>query len=131
MIDDRFQEHPELMLPSNIPEDIFDTIYLQAYVLIHSMAGEERLDGFDIDFITNIVSDILRIHDIYDMYKENISGLVVMYASWIILESLKRENRIQYKEVTFDKLFDNELLSAQLMLHNEAFHKKISSEVIK
>ena len=64
------------------------------------------------------------------MYKNNISGLVVMYASWIVLESIKREDSISFKSVGFDKLFDNEVLTVQLMLHNEAFQRKISQEVV-
>ena len=131
MVDSRFEEKPELMMPANIPEDIFDIIYLQSFSLIHAMAGHQDVKGLEIGFISNIVSDILRMHDIYDMYKENISGLVVMYASWIILEALRRDKTIEMTPVGFDTLFDNELLTQKLMTHNEAFQRKISIEVIR
>lgn len=129
MIDDRFEQHPELMLPKNLPEDLFDEIFLQSHDLLNAIGavGEYQLDVVS---LTNIVSDILRIYDIYELYKENIAGLVVMYASWVILESLKREGRIDYEEADFEVLFDNEALQEVIVANQEAFRHAIGTEVI-
>ncbi|MDH5465303.1 MAG: hypothetical protein OEW60_06700 [Thiovulaceae bacterium] len=129
MIDPRFEAEPSLMLPTNLPEDLFDVIFVESLALLNAM-GEGTAKDLQVQVVTNIVSDILRVFDIYDMYKENLSGLVLIYATWTILESLQRENQINYDPPTFETLFDNELLSKQLIVHHDAFKRKISSEVI-
>ena len=129
MIDPRFEAEPSLMLPTNLPEDLFDVIFVESLALLNAM-GEGTAKDLQVQVVTNIVSDILRVFDIYDMYKENLSGLVLIYATWTILESLQRENQINYDSPTFETLFDNELLSKQLIVHHDAFKRKISSEVI-
>ncbi len=129
MIDARFEQHPEYMLPAYVPEDIFDQIFLESHDLLNAI-GEKEQYQLDVASITNIVSDILRIYDIYELYKENLAGLVVMYASWVILESLSREGRISYKKADFEMLFDNEALQEELVAHQEAFRHAIGTEVI-
>ena len=129
MIDSRFEKDPALMLPSNLPEDIFDPIFVQSHALLHSV-GAQGLEHLDVSMLTNIVADILRIYDIYDLYKDNLAGLVVMYASWVVLESLARENSIVYQESSFETLFDNDRLAAEILAHDEAFRRSISHEVI-
>ena len=129
MIDPRFETEPLLMLPTNLPEDLFDVVFVESLALLNAM-GEGTAKDLQVQVVTNIVSDILRVFDIYDMYKENLSGLVLIYATWTILESLQRENQISYDPPTFETLFDNELLSKQLIVHHDAFKRKISSEII-
>ena len=129
MIDSRFEGQPSLMLPTELPEDIFDVVFVESLSLLNAM-GDGTAKNLQLQVVTNIVSDILRVFDIFDMYKENLSGLVLIYATWTVLESLQRENLITYEPPTFETLFDNELLSAQLVIHHDAFKRKISSEVI-
>lgn len=128
---DEFARNPNSMLPSKMPEDIFDIVYVQSLDLLHAMSQEAKPHALNIDIITNIVADILRMHDIYDLYKENLTGLVVIYASWIVLESLKREKTVTFEDVGFDELFDNEKLKDMLIKHSHAFQKKLSTEIIK
>ncbi|KIM10541.1 MAG: hypothetical protein KU37_09555 [Sulfuricurvum sp. PC08-66] len=126
----RFEHDPMLMLPSHLPEDIFDVVYLQSLALLHAMGEQASTEDLDVDFLVNIVANILRMHDIYDMYRDDLSGLVVVYASWVILESLRREGAITFVEIGFDKLFDNDLLKDMLIVHAHAFQKKLSFEKI-
>lgn len=129
MLDVRFEENPQLMLPQSLPEDIFDIIFVEAHLLLNAV-GTSDMAHLRVEFLTNIVSDVLRMHDIYDLYKEHLAGLVVMYGSWVILESLSRAKTIFYKPPTFEMLFDNEVLSKELLKHQEFFKRSISQEVI-
>ena len=128
MLDPKMENKPELMLPSNIPEDLFDMLFIESHTLLNSVnttkVGELELE---LNLLTNIVSDILRVYDIYELYKDNIAALVVMYASWIILESLKREDTIDFPSCNFDTIFDNDLLMQTLETHHTAFEKHIQT----
>ncbi len=129
MVDPRMEKEPDLMLPANLPEDIFDLIFIQSHTLLNAI-GSDHVSTLDVDIITNIVSDILRIYDIYDIYKDNLASLVVMYASWVILESLDREGRIRLQKCTFETLFDNDLLMQALQEHHKAFENTIKDIII-
>ena len=126
-----FIKEPEKMLPANMPEDVFDIVYVQSLDLLHAMSDTQQAQALNVDIITNIVADILRLHDIYDLYKDNLTGLVVIYASWVVLESLRREGVIDLKSVGFEDLSDNEILKDKLIQYSEAFQKKLSTEKIK
>ena len=126
MLDQRMENEPELMLPSNIPEELFDMLFLESHALLNSV-DKTKMDQLDVNLLTNIVSDILRVYDIYELYKDNIAALVVMYASWIILESLKREETIDFPSCSFDTIFDNDLLMETLETNHLAFEKHIQT----
>ena len=126
MLDQRMENEPELMLPSNIPEELFDRLFLESHALLNSV-DKTKMEQLDVNLLTNIVSDILRVYDIYELYKDNIAALVVMYASWIILESLKREEKIDFPSCSFDTIFDNDLLMETLETHHLAFEKHIQT----
>ena len=129
MVDTRFEQHPEYMLPALIPEDIFDQIFLEAHDLLNAIGTQQPYE-LEVVTITNIVSDILRIYDMYELYKDHLAGLVLIYASWVILESLHREGRISYRQPDFKMLFDNEVLQKELVAHQEAFRHAIGTEII-
>ena len=126
MLDSRIEENPELMLPGNIPEDMFDLLFVQSHALLNSV-DKERVGHLNIEMLTNIVSDILRVYDIYELYKDNIGGLIVMYASWVILESLKREELIDFESCSFDNIFDNEVLMRIIESNQDAFEKHLKN----
>lgn len=126
MLDPRMENEPELMLPGNIPEDLFDLLFLESHTLLNSV-DKTKVGAVNVDLLTNIVSDILRVYDIYELYKDNISALVVMYATWVILESLKREETIEFPSCSFETIFDNDLLMQTLERHHVAFEKHIQS----
>jgi len=126
MIDPRMEDEPELMLPCNIPEDIFDMLFLESHTLLNSV-DSTKPQNIHVETLTNIVSDILRVYDIYELYKDNIAALVIMYASWVILESLKREELIDFPDCSFDTIFDNDKLMQILEVHHTAFEKHIQT----
>jgi len=126
MIDPRMEEEPELMLPCNIPEDLFDMLFIESHALLNSVDASKEVH-IEVNLLTNIVSDILRVYDIYELYKDNIAALVVMYASWIILESLRREETIEFESCSFDTIFDNDRLMESLEQHHAAFEKHIQN----
>ena len=126
MLDSRIEENPELMLPGNIPEDMFDLLFVQSHALLNSV-DKESVGHLNLEILTNIVSDILRVYDIYELYKDNIGGLIVMYASWVILESLKREELIDFESCSFDNIFDNEVLMRIIENNQDAFEKHLKN----
>ena len=130
MLDPRMAEEPELMLPGNIPEEVFDILFIESHALLNSVDGSNVIH-LALDELTNIVVDILRIYDLYDLYKDNVGGLLVMYASWIILESLRRSEEIDMKACSFEMLFNNEVLMQALSTHHEAFEKTIQTINVK
>lgn len=126
MLDPNMENSPELMLPGNIPEDLFDKLFLESHALLNNVDGE-NVSELKVELLTNIVSDILRVYDIYELYKDNIAALVVIYASWIILESLRREETITFPSCSFDTIFDNDCLMETLQTHHVAFTKHIQN----
>lgn len=128
MLDPRMENEPELMLPGNIPEDLFDIFFLESHALLNNIDAT-NIKEVNVDLLTNTVSDILRVYDIYELYKDNIGALVIIYASWIILESLKREEVIDFPSCTFDTIFDNDCLMETLKEHHAAFQKHIQTVV--
>ena len=130
MLDPRMAEEPELMLPGNIPEEVFDILFIESHALLNSVDSSNVIH-LALDELTNIVVDILRMYDLYDLYKDNVGALLVMYASWIILESLRRAEEIDMEACSFDMLFNNEALMQALETHHEAFEKTIQTIHLK
>ena len=129
MLDPNMDNEPELLLPSNIPEDMFDVLFVESHALLNAM-NKDVSTSLIVDDLTNNVSDILRIYNIYDLYKDNLAGLVVMYASWIILESLRRSQEIDTDPVDFEKLFDNDTLMIAIEKHQIFFEKTIKTIIV-
>jgi hypothetical protein len=129
MLDPNMENEPELMLPCNIPEDMFDILFVQSHALLNSIESKD-VQSLVVDELTNLVSDILRIYDIYDLYKDNMAALVVMYASWIILESLQRSGEIDEESTDFNMLFDNDTLMASMQKHQKLFEKTIQTIIV-
>lgn len=126
MLDPQMEHKPELMLPCNIPEELFDILFVQSHALLNSIQSES-ISSLVVNELTNMVVDILRVYDLYELYKDNLAGLIVMYASWIILESLRRSESIDEDPVSFEHLFDNDKLMLVIEKHKEAFEKTIQT----
>ena len=129
MLDPNMENEPELMLPCNIPEELFDILFVQSHAILNSIETTE-VQSLVVNELANIVSDILRIYDIYDIYKDNLAALIVMYASWIILESLQRSGEIEKESADFNMLFDNDALMLSIEKHQKLFEKTIQTIIL-